>query len=151
MLTPKQLSVLRYLAVGSYSNRQICEELQITPACFYVHCQHIRKRTGITDTKNARQCATWLAAHPEAKRRANLPTVPTRRQFEILEKYGAGKDLDKIASEMGLKKNTVATQLSAARIRAGITGPAFADKRKQVRDYLERVSEKVTMNDSAFQ
>lgn len=151
MLTPKQLLILRYLAIGGWSNQRICEELRITLACFYVHCQHLRERTGIADLKDPRQCKKWLEAHPEARKRAHLPTVPTRRQFEILQAFADGKDYNQIATEMHLSRRTVLSQMSAARLRAGITGSPFADRREQVREYLSRASGKVTMADPMFQ
>jgi DNA-binding CsgD family transcriptional regulator len=140
-LTPTEITILRELAIG-HQYEEISRILRKTLYSIHVHAQHIRQKTGIRHTKGVfcqGACAAWLDEHPEVKQRAKLATVPTPRQFEIMVKFAAGKDFDQIAREMGISKATATNQMAAARARAGIYSKnQYADRRKQIQDYLER-------------
>lgn len=147
MLTRSELNILKWLATGQ-SYQRICEELKINAACFYVHCQHIRQKTGIKNTKSYRDCKAWLESHPEAHRRVKLPGCPTPTQLRIMELFAAKKTYEQIAEALNVGRQTVINQLSTARYRAGITNHGanrYADRHKQVRDYLYP-----SMDDPAF-
>lgn len=135
-LHPKELRILRLLARGR-SYEEVCAEMKIKKSCLHTHCLHIRQKTGIRETKDARQCKDYMlahTAHPQQYWRPS-PTSPTHTQLEILRLMVEGLSYAQIARERSISVQCVQDHASQGCLRAGIRNQGH-NRTRAIQSYL---------------
>lgn len=112
-LTTKESQVLKMLA-GSLTNQQIRSALRMSPGSLHVHCCRIRQKTGITDTRDWRQCKKFLEMQKPKT------CVPTPRQMDVLRLLAQGKTHKYIAASLGMSISASMNYASQGMLRMGI-------------------------------
>lgn len=130
-LTAQENRVLYLLASGK-NNRHIAELLKTNLEAVHTINYHIRQKTGIVDTKDAKECANYLAGRGkelaiDAHRVPKSSNLPTQQQLWYMDAFARfGGEVKLIASQAGVTVQTVRNAISRGCITAGIHRTAIA-------------------------
>lgn len=109
----------------------IQEQCKIPMSGMGFFLSEIRRKTGIRDTKQTKECKDYLKRHAEA-----LSKPPTTDQIRILRKYLAGETWEAIGNSMPLPLEQVIPTLDKACHAVGIFTQDERARKIQVRQYL---------------
>ncbi len=129
--TEKRLLVL--LAQG-FPYHELRQSIGCTLSCLHTHLANLRRKTGITNTKDRRECKAFFDGFVEAQREKHLPGQPTRSQMAVLRLFAEGRTHQQIATQLGLTVGTTMNAVSQGKIRAGLKGCS----RERLVEWLER-------------
>ncbi len=114
-------------------------------------CGNIRKKTGISNTKDPVECRQWERDNRYTPKQ--VEKGPTAQQLQILQLIAEDFTYDQIAQKMGLAKQSILNLASQARKRAKLSNTL----RRTVREYLLEMARlqstpppAPTMDDPAF-
>lgn len=131
ILFPTERETLKLLADGKkYS--EIRALLRLNPSTLHTRLYHIRKKTGIKDTRDKDECRKVFKAIIHSTQKP--VSAPTRTQLEIMALIAAAHDYAYIASNLEIKISTLQNQLSQGLKRARITNNA--QRKGAIRLYL---------------
>lgn len=140
-LTHREKHVLLMLSKGHNYNT-IAQELKISRACLYQHTNNLRKKTGIKDTLDPKECSLYLNDFKPS----NDPVL-TPAQIKTLRSLLFGKSYAQVAKEFGLSIGTIMNTASQARQRVrlanypGGTSGSAQRADKELRDYVRRIDQ----------
>jgi DNA-binding CsgD family transcriptional regulator len=147
-LSNRELAILRFLSRG-HSYAEIAGFAKTTVSSIYSHCLHIRRKTGIYDTQDKRECAQFLQRKGRFALRRKL--CPTDTQLEVMRRYCMeGQTLDQIAQAMGMGRQTAQNHLSIGCRRAEIGGFGYyLNRLPEMRAFFEQTM--TWLDDPMFQ
>lgn len=126
MLSPSEMETLRLIALG-LSASTIRRKLGLNPSTYHTRCYNIRRKTGISSTRDALECHLWLHQQNPRKQRAPHRNGPTRSQLAALQLVAAGLGYAQIAQTLSITPQTAQNVISQGCKRAGI--PETREKR----------------------
>lgn len=133
---PREHSILIWLSRG-WSYTKIAQHLKISSACLHVHCHHLRKKTGIKNTKHQQECIDYLYHRGEP-----LSPPPVYQlslswtQLEVLRLLAEGGSYGQIAQTLHMGQQTAQNHASAACKRAGIRVNTHAARLAAIKAYI---------------
>lgn len=135
-LTHREKHVLLMLSQGHNYNA-IAEKLKITHSCLYQHTNHLRKKTGIKDTSDPKECAQYLHGFKPVPDSVLTPAQTQILRYVILK----GRSYRQVAEDLGLSIGTVMNTVSQGRQRfkyRWLDGPSRSaqNAEKALGDYL---------------
>lgn len=139
ILSPRERNILIHLSNG-LTNSQIVERLKIRLDCLYVHCQHIRKKTGIKNTRNQQECRDYVKGIRHDDSIAWQPPL-SWTQLEVIHLLSMGDSYKSISSTLSMKPQTAQNHASEACKRAGIHGLGRHARLQAIRDYISRLEQ----------
>ena len=122
LLSNRELFVLRKLSFG-HSYDHLAMALNVSRACLHTICYHIRKKTGITSTRDVEQCREGLRV---CSRRQFHKDGPTPRQIEVFRLLVQRMPYRQIGKLLGYPNpQTVQNIACLGAKRAGIKGAGY--------------------------
>lgn len=138
ILSPMERSILIYLSQGKHYD-QVATMLNLRMPCFYVHCQHLRQKTGIKSTRSHEECRAYV----KNIRSQALEAIPviyrpplSYSQLEVLRGIASGDDYPKIGRTLNMGPQTVQNHATAACKRAGIKARGHHARLAAIKQYI---------------
>jgi len=145
-LTNRELRILSHLAQGR-TYRETREALGMTEQNMTSSCHYIREKAGITETRDAQECARYLAkVPPETLSRALNERqdgwkhirgeTPTDNQIEVLRLIARGQNYRQIAAFLGTTPQSVQNLACRACKRVGIQHAGW-NRTRYIREWVK--------------
>lgn len=141
-LNPREIRILSMLANGDTS-AEICSYFGISSANLHTTCFHIRKKTGLQQTRDPDECKRHLSKldKQQVADAINpvrvIPQKLTHCQLEVFRLISLGRSYPQIAVTLGILPQSVQNLAVRACKRAGITHSGW-NRTRFIKEWMAR-------------